>query len=141
MRTLRERTHEKNELIRKHHKLIEVWACDLKNDKEYRKFEKLDYISPLDPRDAFFGGQTEVFRLKWEKHDDKVMHTGDFTSLYPAGNSFEDYPVGHSEIIYEPKEYDQNWFGPINFKFYRRESCTFLCFRTDQTNYFLVSKQ
>ena len=106
MRTLRERTHERNELIRKNYNLIEVSGCDLKKDKEYKKFEKPEYITPLDPRDAFFGGRTEVFRLKYEHHEDKVMHTGDFTSLYPAVNSFKDYPVGHLGIIHEPKEYD-----------------------------------
>ena len=44
------------------------------------------------------------------------MHTGDFTSLYPAVNSFEDYPVDHPKIICEPEENDSSWFGPIKYK-------------------------
>ena len=98
-------------LFVKHHNLVKAQECDLRKDPKYKKFEKPEYISALNPCDAFFGGCTEVFRLKWETHDDKVMYLGEFTSLYPAVNSFD-----HPEIIFNAREYDPTWFGPIKCK-------------------------
>ena len=64
MYILCDNTRKKNKLIREKYNLIEVWKCDLLSDPEYKKFEKPEYIAPLEPCDAFFGGRTELFRLK-----------------------------------------------------------------------------
>lgn len=56
-------------------------------------------VSPLEPRDAFFGGRTEAFKLYEEATDDKHIKYYGVTSLYPWVNKTGKIPVGHSQII------------------------------------------
>ena len=118
MRKLRDDTHKKNSLIREKYELVEVWGCDILNDKEFKEFDKPQYITPLNQHGAFFGGRTEVFRLKFDENWEynEVMHSGDYNSLYPSVNSFGEYPLGHHEVIQSPKEYDPKWFGTVKCK-------------------------
>ena len=79
---------------------IEMWECKfkkkLKENEEAREFvEEIKYVTPLEPRDAFYGGRTNACKLFFEG---KAMYV-DFTSLYPDRNKNEEYPLGHPIII------------------------------------------
>lgn len=101
MRKLDDDMHKKNEKIREKYIFVEVWSCDIFNDKEFKEFDKPQYITLLNPRDAFYGGRTEVFTLKFKENWEinEVLHSGDFTRLYPFVNSMCEYPLGHHETI------------------------------------------
>ena len=53
MRYLRDQTSRKNALIRREYSLVEMWECHLRYDTEFKKFDKPEYVTQLDPRDAF----------------------------------------------------------------------------------------
>ena len=64
---------------------------------------------PLNPRDAFYGGQTEALRLYVK---DEEMHYYDFTSLYPFVNKRSEYPKAHPLIYTQDFHYDRDaYFG------------------------------
>jgi hypothetical protein len=65
---------------------------------------------PLDPRDAFFGGRTECFKL-WSDRGPILYH--DVTSLYPWVNCTMRYPLGHPEIILSNFKDISEYFGII----------------------------
>lgn len=44
--------------------VIEKWGCEFKNDPELQSFlESFEIVTPLEPRDAFFGGRTGATAL------------------------------------------------------------------------------
>ena len=58
-------------------------------------------VSPLEPRDAFFGGRTNAVRLHHAadvEAGEKIFYQ-DVTSLYPWVNKYCCYPTGHPTII------------------------------------------
>lgn len=55
----------------------------------------------LNPRDAIFGGRTEVCKLYHKVSGDEKIRYVDFTSLYPFVNWRCKYPVGHPIRIYK----------------------------------------
>ncbi|KAF4527433.1 hypothetical protein B566_EDAN016063 [Ephemera danica] len=60
--------------------------------------------SPLDPRDAYYGGRTESFRLYHEAFDNgEEMDYVDFVSLYPAILMYYPSPIGHCKIHLGPQ--------------------------------------
>jgi len=60
-----------------------------------------DTPSPLQPRDAFYGGRTEAFKLYTEASNGIKIKYYDVTSLYPHVNKTGKIPLGHPEIITE----------------------------------------
>ena len=84
MHEMYEKTLEKKQkLIASGYEVVEMWECKfrkrLKQDEEARKFvEDVNYVTPLEPRDAFCGGRTNACKLYVEG---KAMYF-DFTSLY-----------------------------------------------------------
>ena len=54
----------------------------------------------LDPREALFGGCTNMLKLYHQVADGERVRYYDFTSLYPAVNSQNQYLIGHPQIIY-----------------------------------------
>ena len=83
---------------------ISVRECDFKRDmgsdvnmKHY--IQSLEIVSPLEPRDAFFGGRTEAFKLYEDATVEKYTKYYDVTSLYPFVNKTGKIPLGHPEII------------------------------------------
>ena len=54
---------------------------------------------PLSVQDAFKGGRTNAFTLKYDVKSGEKIHYIDVTSLYPTVNKKDDYPAGHPEII------------------------------------------
>ena len=82
-----------------------MWECDWK--RESRQNQELkdflasqDFVAPLQPRDAFFGGRTNAVTLHKtvDPNFDETIHYQDVTSLYPWVNKYAEYPVGHLEI-------------------------------------------
>ena len=83
---------------------VELWECDYdamcKTDPELRSFISLNpVIEPLRPRDALFGGRTNAFKLYHKCASDEQIKYYDFTSLYPACQKQEDFPIGHPIMI------------------------------------------
>ncbi|GAB0097539.1 DNA-directed DNA polymerase [Sergentomyia squamirostris] len=86
--------------------LISIWECDfrrmLKNDPEMAStLESHSEVlhAGFDPRDAVYGGRTEVFRLHYKCRPGDKIYYYDFTSLYPYANKYTKYFVGHPTIL------------------------------------------
>ncbi|XP_037906182.1 uncharacterized protein LOC119648487 [Hermetia illucens] len=102
-----ESTMKRIDLIKRSgYNLIYSWECNfkqlLKRNIEIRRQldEKVvNILPPLNPRDAVFGGRTEVFKLHHKVEGDEVIRYLDFTSLYPYINKYAPYPIGHPEIF------------------------------------------
>ena len=120
MLTLRKRTREKCEkIVGAGYKLVEVWECDLAKDIEFKKFFKTwdrEIISPLNPRDAFFGGRTNITKLTYDFKEGERGRYVDFVSLYPTVQFFKEYPIKHPTKIFTPEEYEEKWFGFVKCK-------------------------
>ncbi|KAJ8020849.1 putative DNA polymerase [Holothuria leucospilota] len=95
--------HRKKDL-KKNHCLEEIWECEFKeqlktNSKMKAFVESLDFKDPLEPRDAFYGGRTNVIKLHHTIEKGERIKYIDVCSLYPWVNKYGKYPVGHPEII------------------------------------------
>ena len=82
--------------------MIEQWECEFK--KELKQNEKLKdlvknmtWVSPLDPRDAFYGGRTAMARCYHTVDEGEQIYYQDFTSLYPTINKYGTYPTDHCQ--------------------------------------------
>ena len=114
METLGKRTNEKKKkIINAGFNLVETWECEI--EKEFTKENKLEIVGPVNPRDAFFGGRTNITKLTYIKKDEKGKYV-DFVSIYPTVQFYKNYPKGHPTKILEPEKYDESWFGFIKCK-------------------------
>lgn len=71
---------------------------------------------PLNPRDAFFGRRTNAYSLYHKVQEGEEIHYYDFKSLYPFVNKYGEYPVGHLDILSQPRlqdVLDRKFFGLI----------------------------
>lgn len=113
MSELHMRTLEKKKYLELNgFKYVEKWECEFKREleksSEMRQYvNSLELVSPLEPRDAFFGGRTEGFQLYETASPTKEIKYYDVTSLYPYVNKTGKIPLGHPEIITDS-------FGPID---------------------------
>ena len=99
--------------------LLEVYKCELRKDvalKKWCKNNTVDIVTPLNPRDAFFGGRKNVTKLTCEFKEKEYGRYVDFVSLYPTVNFFKKYPLGHPVKIYSPRTYDPKWSGFVQCK-------------------------
>jgi hypothetical protein len=98
----------------KGYKVVSKWACEWKEEKEnpevLLRVQSLEIPSPLNPRDAFFGGRTETFKLCCSQ---SPMGYEDVTSLYPWVNFNMMYPVGHPTVITHDLKPLKDYFGII----------------------------
>ena len=83
-----------------------IWESDfdrqIADDASMRSIiEGFEIVSPLEPRDAFFGGRTETYTLFKEACKDETIDYYDVTSLYPWVNKTGKIPLGHPSIITE----------------------------------------
>ena len=105
MGDLYQRTIEKRKFIESlGFTYVEMWETDfdkeVKNDAEMKSFvDQLELVSPLQPRDAFFGGRTEAFELHAEAKGDTKIKYYDVTSLYPYINKVGKIPLVHPHIL------------------------------------------
>ena len=86
-----------------------IWECEFDkeiDEKEHIKafIDHLELPSPLEPRDAFFGGRTEAFTLYKEVAPDETISYYDVTSLYPFINKTTKYPLNHPTRIFDEFE-------------------------------------
>lgn len=99
-------------------KLIEMWECEFKYQKEHDKDLKKfildnEYVEPLNPRDSLFGGRTNAIQLYYKTKENEKIKYVDFTSLYPSVQKYDCFPVGHPEIITENFMEINNYFGVV----------------------------
>jgi len=104
------------ELQKAGYHLIEIWECDWKKQVQENPTVKafvnqLERVDPLEPRDAFFGGRTGAVSLYANTQGDEEILYADVTSLYPWVNKTQEYPLGHPEIITQPRQCLDEYFG------------------------------
>ncbi|KAK7580532.1 hypothetical protein V9T40_001161 [Parthenolecanium corni] len=133
MLNLRLRTqHRTLDLRNAGYTVIEMWGCDWKktrNRMQWEEYASKRCVTPLKPRDAFYGGRTEVFKLKVpslplvpavEEDEELVVEENaktmfaDQCSMYPGAMYFNNYPIGHPTAIFSPTQYDYSWYGVIH---------------------------
>ncbi|XP_063971153.1 uncharacterized protein LOC129263814 [Lytechinus pictus] len=103
------KTIERERAIRNKGYTVEViWEHDfqrqLKENADFFQFFKVfkeTIRTPLDPRDAFYGGRTGASRLYYKSSKLEKIGYVDVCSLYPWVNKVGKYPVGHPQIITE----------------------------------------
>ncbi|XP_031338143.1 uncharacterized protein LOC116167047 [Photinus pyralis] len=83
----------------------EMWECDfrqLMTQEMYRYTETHPVMSysPLNPRDAFYGGRTGNAKSFYITKGDERIKYVDFTSLYPYVNKYGKYPIGHPTAVH-----------------------------------------
>ena len=99
------------------YRVIEMWECSWETLKQSNP-DVTDYVTlldlqtPLDPRDAFYGGRTNAVCLHAEAENGSQIRYDDYTSLYPWVNKYETCPIGHPTFIYQPNTTDLTlYFG------------------------------
>ncbi|KAJ8969906.1 hypothetical protein NQ317_009131 [Molorchus minor] len=87
------------------YEVIEMWECQfnsaLKNEeiKTYTEYHPLVALTPLNPRDAFYGGRTGNTRSYYKcKPGEKVKYV-DVCSLYPWVCKYGKFPIGHPKVL------------------------------------------
>jgi hypothetical protein len=96
-----------------------IWEHDyrtLRETDEMKYFlDTFDIITNLEPRDAFFGGRVNGFKLFCDVQPEsgETIHYSDICSLYPFVQKFRRYPTKHPTIIRENFEDISNYFGLI----------------------------
>jgi len=115
-----ETTQQKvNQLGAQEYKVVEMWECQWDRLKDtspdIRTFvANLQFIEPLNPRDAFCGGRTNAIKLYHHVTPSQKIHYIDVTSLYPWVNKTCVYPKGHPRFFSHPGHTDISpYFGLI----------------------------
>ncbi len=121
MATLNNLTLKKNnKILKAGYKLVEIYECSLSRDKDFLSWQQgrvhCDIVTPLNPRDAFFGGRTNVTKLQYAFKSGEKGRYVDFVSLYPTVQFYKKYPVGHPRKIFNPESVDRSWFGLVKCK-------------------------
>ena len=96
--------HDRLRRLMPGYRIVEKWECEFdaesKQDIHFGQFiSNNTIIEALKPRDALYGGRTNAFQLYYKcKANEKIKYY-DFTSLYPAVQKQEVYPIGHPEVL------------------------------------------
>ena len=96
-----------------------MWECEwrkkIQTEPRINKcIERLDIVTLLNPREAFFGGRTNAIKLHHKVQDDEQINYNNMISLYPCANLECHYPVGHPEFIDQPKTTDiMRYYGLV----------------------------
>ena len=97
-----------------------IWECQFDQCKVNEDLKSMtvasEIVSPLEPRDAFFGGRTEAFTLFSQADRERKINYYDVTSLYPFINKTGKVPLGHPEIITDAFTDRENYEGLIKCK-------------------------
>ena len=90
----------------------------INNNPQLKQFvDKLDIVTPLNPREAFFGSRTNAIKLYHKAESDEQIHYSDMISLYPCANMECKYPIGHPDFIDQPRPTDiSKFFGLVKCK-------------------------
>lgn len=101
-----EATVAKTERLRElGYEIVEMWECQFrrlleanKEIEEYTEGHPLVTLTPLNPRDAFYGGRTgNTFQYYKVKEGEKIKYV-DVCSLYPYVCKYGKFPIGHPEV-------------------------------------------
>ena len=115
-----EATFQKENILRAEGYTVQsMWECQWKflkgDDDMVKEFMRTwETVTPLNPRDAFFGGRTNAVQLyqQADSTQGEVIKYVDLTSLYPWVNATQQYPLKHPEIITNPPDQDiHRYFG------------------------------
>ena len=104
-------------LLRAGYNVFECWECQwdeqIKTNEAVQQFLNcFDLVAPLNPRDAFYGGRTEAVVLHSAAGEGEEIRYCDITSLYPWVNKNCTYPIGHPQIITQPRDQSiTSYFG------------------------------
>ncbi|XP_045186812.2 uncharacterized protein LOC123544812 [Mercenaria mercenaria] len=103
------------------YKYESIWECDyrtelLKNSDMAAYIKSLDIESPIQPKDAFYGGRAEGFKLFETTTEHRRIKYYDVTSLYPHINKTGKVPLGHPTIIKEGFDNIDKYEGLIKCK-------------------------
>ena len=111
-------TQRKTELLKEAgYTVKEQWECDFNKKLKQcpnlqEQIDKMSWVSPLNPREAFFGGRTGMAKCYYQAGKEEEILYEDFTSLYPTINKYGTYPIGHPHIIVNPVNQNiQDYFG------------------------------
>ena len=123
MYDVREETRAKIEqLTALGYRVEEMWECEwnrmIQDNLQVKEFvDKLDIVTPLNLREAFFGGRTNVIKLYHKIENDEEIHYSDMISLYPCANLECKYPTRHPEFIDQPRTTDiSKFYGLVKCK-------------------------
>ena len=123
MRDVRQQTRAKiQHLTALGYRVKEMWQCEwqhmIQSDNHLKEFvETLDIVTPLNPREAFFGGRTNAIKLHHKVEENKQIHYSDMILLYPCANLECQYPIRHPEFINQPKTTDiSRYYGLVKCK-------------------------
>ena len=83
-----------------------MWECEWDqlvdtNEAVQRFLSSFDLVAPLEPREAFFGGQTGAVALHAVAGEEEIRYVY-VTSLYLWVNKNCPYPIGHPQIVTQP---------------------------------------
>jgi len=82
----------------------EMWKCEWTHLKQTSPdiqtyVNSLEFVDPLNPRDAFCGGRTNAVKMYHRVTPGQKIHYIDYTSLYPWVNKTCVYPKGHQSSL------------------------------------------
>lgn len=87
------------------YKVCYIYECEFKQilQENPKIDDELSYSplvanTPLNPRDAFFGGRTNGSKLYHKAAQNEKIHYYDIYSLYPFINKYYKYPIGHPTV-------------------------------------------
>ena len=120
MGTLNDQTIEKRDTIKNTgYNHVSTYECQLAKNKDFQKFAKnstQEIVEPLNPRDAFYGGRTNVTKLLYNFKENECGRYVDFCSLYPTVQYYQKYPIDHPTKIFNPEKHDVSWYSLIKCK-------------------------
>jgi hypothetical protein len=97
-----------------------IWEHDfrrLRQTDEMQYFlDTVDIVTDLEPRDAFFGGRVNGFKVFRDAQEGETIEYSDFCSLYPFIQKNRRYGLGHPEIIRENFQDISCYFGLVKCK-------------------------
>ena len=104
-------------LLHAGYNVFECWECQWDhqvhtNEAVQQFLNCFDLVAPLNPRDAFYGGRTGAVVLHSVAGEGEEIRYCDITSLYPWVNKNATYPIGHPQIITQPRDQSiTSYFG------------------------------
>ena len=81
-----------------------------------QKKHNKEIVESLNPRDAFYGGQTNATKLLNDFKENECDRYVDFCLFYPTVQYYKKYPVGHPTKIFNPENFDKSWYGLLKCK-------------------------
>ena len=99
------------------YRVVEQWECEFRRMLKHfpdlqERVDCMSWVTPLNPREAFFGGRTGMATCHYQVDEGEEIHYKDVTSLYPFINKYGTYPIGHPTILLQPSNQTiQDYYG------------------------------